>query len=176
MKFYGLEEKRKLLNRPTFKILEKFESSIGAEIGVQYGINAKNILEKYDIKTLYLIDPYTHYTGISGRDRYDPIWKEVAHRYLKDYEDKIIWVEGFSWDVVDSIPNELDFVYVDGDHKREGIKRDLKLYYPKVRDGGLFAGHDYSQQFIPVKVAVNEFFEELNIKVNTEVTDWWIIK
>ena len=35
---------------------------IGAEIGVFLGFNAKNILKRLPIETLYLIDPYVGYT------------------------------------------------------------------------------------------------------------------
>ena len=38
----------------------------------------------------------------------------------------------------------LDFVYIDGDHRYEGFKSDLELYRPKLRKGGVLAGHDLS--------------------------------
>jgi hypothetical protein len=42
------------------------------------------------------------------------------------------------------IKNEsLDFVYIDANHKYDAVKKDLELWYPKVRKGGVFAGHDY---------------------------------
>ena len=36
-----------------------------------------------------------------------------------------------------------DFVYIDGDHSYNGAKSDLIHFFPKVRTGGLIAGHDY---------------------------------
>jgi hypothetical protein len=37
---------------------------------------------------------------------------------------------------------KLDFLFIDGDHSYEGVKRDLNIYSPLVRSGGLVAFHD----------------------------------
>ena len=37
---------------------------------------------------------------------------------------------------------KLDFLFVDGDHSYEGVRRDFMLYAPIVRPGGLVAFHD----------------------------------
>lgn len=37
----------------------------------------------------------------------------------------------------------LDFVYVDARHDYCGCLKDLETYWPKLRPGGLMAGHDY---------------------------------
>src|SRR5262249_3794937 len=37
----------------------------------------------------------------------------------------------------------VDFVFVDGDHGYEAVKRDLAAWFPKVKAGGVLAGHDY---------------------------------
>jgi hypothetical protein len=37
----------------------------------------------------------------------------------------------------------LDFVYIDADHSYEIVKKDIKSWYPKVKIGGVIAGHDY---------------------------------
>jgi predicted O-methyltransferase YrrM len=36
----------------------------------------------------------------------------------------------------------LDFLFIDGDHSYEGVKRDFELYGPLVRKGGIVAFHD----------------------------------
>lgn len=50
----------------------------------------------------------------------------------------------------------LDFVYVDGDHRYEAVKDDLTLYLPKLRKGGVMAGHDLS--FNSVQLALKDVF------------------
>ena len=37
----------------------------------------------------------------------------------------------------------VDFVFVDADHSYEGCRTDIETWLPKVRDGGVIAGHDF---------------------------------
>ena len=37
----------------------------------------------------------------------------------------------------------LDFVFIDGSHEYEDIKNDIISWLPKVKKGGILAGHDY---------------------------------
>ena len=39
--------------------------------------------------------------------------------------------------------NSLDFVYIDANHSYESVKEDLKVWYPKVTNGGYLFGDDY---------------------------------
>jgi predicted O-methyltransferase YrrM len=40
----------------------------------------------------------------------------------------------------------LDFLFIDGDHRYEGVRRDFELYEPLVAPGGLIAFHDIIAQ------------------------------
>ena len=44
--------------------------------------------------------------------------------------------------VVGRLPDGQDLVYLDADHSREGVRRELELWLPKLRPGGLVAIHD----------------------------------
>jgi cephalosporin hydroxylase len=37
---------------------------------------------------------------------------------------------------------ELDFLFIDGDHTYEGVKKDFEMYSPLVKKGGIIAFHD----------------------------------
>ena len=39
--------------------------------------------------------------------------------------------------------DSLDFVFLDGDHRYECVKADIEAWLPKVKVGGILAGHDY---------------------------------
>lgn len=54
------------------------------------------------------------------------------------------------------IQNHLGAVYVDADHSYEAAKEDIQLWLPKVRPGGILAGHDYGAEHEGVKRAVDE--------------------
>jgi hypothetical protein len=43
----------------------------------------------------------------------------------------------------------LDFVYLDARHYREALLEDLELWAPKLRHGGILAGHDYLDGTLP---------------------------
>lgn len=51
----------------------------------------------------------------------------------------------------------LDFVFIDGAHDYDNVKNDVNAWYPKVKNGGIIAGHDYTIPS-PVQQAVDEFF------------------
>jgi hypothetical protein len=59
----------------------------------------------------------------------------------------------------------LDFVFLDASHKYDDIKADLFAWYPKVKKGGIFAGHDYPT-WTQVVRAVDEFFPSKNFRVS----------
>jgi hypothetical protein len=54
----------------------------------------------------------------------------------------------------------LDFVFIDASHEYEDVKQDIYAWLPKVKYGGILAGHDYyiqGENYFPgVKQAVNE--------------------
>jgi cephalosporin hydroxylase len=58
----------------------------------------------------------------------------------------------------------VDFLFIDGDHSYEGVKRDYELWLPLVRSGGLVAFHDVG----PEVPEVARFWGELKQTVATE--------
>jgi hypothetical protein len=68
--------------------------------------------------------------------------------------------------------NSLEFVFIDASHEYDGVKEDLALWYPKVKKGGVFAGHDYTQSWPGVVKAVNEFFKSIGKPFETSECCW----
>ena len=50
----------------------------------------------------------------------------------------------------------LDAVFIDADHRYESVKADILAWMPKVKKGGILAGHDYVDGHNGVIKAVNE--------------------
>ena len=151
------------------KFMMKFfknKKLIGSEIGVGHGLNAKTMLKLLPIEKLYLVDPYN-----SDDETYNEVRK-----YLAKYGNKITFIRKTSEKAVDDIPNQLDFVYIDGSHNYEAVKRDIELFYNKLKKGGVIGGHDFWANEIGVCKAVLEFAENNKLKLNGKLTDWWIIK
>jgi len=69
-------------------------------------------------------------------------------------------------------PNDdFDMIFIDGDHRYEATKRDIKRWIGKCRKPALISGHDYSHP--GVRQAVNECFTDINIF--EEIWSIWII-
>lgn len=56
---------------------------------------------------------------------------------------------------------KIDFLFIDGDHTYEGVKRDWEMYSPLVREGGLVAFHDIIEHFHLPDCRVDAFWNEL---------------
>jgi hypothetical protein len=59
--------------------------------------------------------------------------------------------------------NSIDFVFIDANHDYDSVKEDISVWFPKVKVGGVIAGHDYKYGWKDVDKAVNEFFAGKNI-------------
>lgn len=42
----------------------------------------------------------------------------------------------------------IDFAFIDADHTKEGFTADLDCWYPKIKKGGVLAGHDWDYPVI----------------------------
>lgn len=147
---------------------------IGAEIGVAGGESAQAFLE-HGVRFLYLIDPWAPYDGLletfpdtdykTAMDRLSPYASRHAHLRMK------------SEDAAQYIPPILDFVWIDANHRYEYVKRDLELYWPKIKIGGIMCGHDYTDNAdtCQVMTAVNEFVKEHGINGMSLPLPSWVI-
>ena len=103
----------------------------------------------------------------------DSQYREVFQETLKHPNARII--REFSDKACNFFPDEtFDFVYLDADHSYKGCLRDLRCWNPKVKKGGILAGHDYIDAEMTIRMghrtvfgvvpAVTEFLEEKNIE------------
>lgn len=56
-----------------------------------------------------------------------------------------------------------DFIFIDASHEYEDIKADILAWLPKLKDGGILAGHDYTEYWPGVVNAVNETLGKDNV-------------
>lgn len=67
--------------------------------------------------------------------------------------------------------NSLDAVFIDAEHSYDAVKQDIAAWYPKVKNGGILAGHDYVNYYPGVIRAVDEMFPS---GVSTEYRSCWV--
>lgn len=152
------------------------DALVGVEIGVCLGVTTQLFAQKITkLKKLYAVDNYPTFTDWNGveisRERQDGM-KEHAYNRLQPYLDKVDLVYQDSSVFAGTLEdNSLDFIFIDGDHSYAGVLRDIAAFYPKVKTGGVFAGHDL---VLPtVQKALFDYFG--NITVNQVSHDAWFI-
>lgn len=61
---------------------------------------------------------------------------------------------------------KFDFLFIDGDHSYEGVKKDFEMYGPLVEKGGIVAFHDIkdTQHHRDINVFVPPFWKEIKEK------------
>jgi hypothetical protein len=64
-----------------------------------------------------------------------------------------------------------DLVYIDACHEEEWALGDIKAWLPKVKPGGIIAGHDYHQDYLGVIRAVQQVFGG---RQNVVEYNWWV--
>lgn len=178
------EERFTGLTRPSFKAFQGLNISnpLAAEIGVWRGENAAEMLNVDLELKLWAIDSYAN---LEAHDSYVSLANidgliKLADYTLEPYEDRVVKVRKNSEDAVGDFKDGFfDYVYIDGDHTYEPVLRDCRLWWPKVKAGGMLAGHDITMD--SVKGAVEKFALENNLKVciNAEGKggiDWWIFR
>ena len=176
--------------RQLLKMMPK--RSVCAEIGVWKGEFSREILNIVKPRKLHLIDPWKYQTDFGQRlyggayakkqQDMDDIYTGVVSLF-KDNEDVVIHRE-FSDHAADAfINNYFDWIYIDGNHYYEFVKRDLELFYPKVKKGGFITGDDYlwtSPELkgdLPIKRAVDEFMVKYsNVRIRVMSTQFVIEK
>ncbi len=161
----------------------------GCEVGVYSGYFSDIILRHWQGKRLFSIDPYQTFAEKTYRDQSNIDQEEFERVYaqaqakLGIYKDRSLIVRKTSVAAAPDFPDRsLDFVYLDGNHRYESVREDIEAWYPKVKDGGLLAGHDYVEDGITahgdfgVRKAVAEFSAKyrINIYQTAEPFPSWI--
>jgi len=61
---------------------------------------------------------------------------------------------------------ELDFLFIDGDHTYEGVKKDFEMYSLLVRKGGIIAFHDIAKNYFDPECQVDLLWEDFKLNSN----------
>jgi len=167
--------------------LPKDKEIFGAEIGVLNGNTAHRILKELPLLTHNMIDPWKPPTKSS--DYYktgDDNSRQTKEQFDKCYEKtkklcafagkRAIYYRMKSETAAAKFEDKsLDFVFIDGDHSYNGVKKDIELWLPKIKSTGWIGGHDYDHPRLPgVKKAVDEMFP--SDVVEFDVNRTWFVK
>lgn len=122
----------------------------GVEVGVEQGLYSETLCRENPLLQLSCVDAWQAYRGY--RDHVDQAKLDrffaAARERLAPYRATVI--RKFSLDAVSDFKDgELDFVYLDGNHRFECVVADIAAWSRKVRRGGIIAGHDFVKYKLP---------------------------
>jgi hypothetical protein len=191
------------------ELLNDLNYTVGVELGVQEGHYSNKILEKWPkCEKFHLVDSWEHqpnYHDIANVDQNSQNRKfDTTKQNMQKWGSKIVFHRMYTNEAVKHFENNsVDFVYVDARHDYKGAKEDIQNWWPKIKIGGILAGHDFEDAnddpvtatnqdwsisadgtdngFKAVKFAVEEFAKEKGIQPivmrrETQWNTWYMFK
>jgi len=157
----------------------KLKSVSILEIGVLRGHNAESLEEAFHPNLMVLVDPWDF-----CKETHDSNWADTYYRIQG--KQNVIVIKAKSEDAHKILNPDLkfDYIYIDGDHiggdlskgtEEEGIRKDIKLWLPRLATGGIIAGHDYN--YSNIKTEVHKVFGDRVMSSPYHPNggmEWWV--
>lgn len=153
----------------------------------------------------WILDHWPGQLIVVDRWRHDPNAHDILNHDQKDFEAVyqacVARLHPYAWrcevlrkDSADAARlyqryrQQFDAIYLDASHDYGSVMADLVSWWPLVKDGGWFGGHDYLNGTMAegfpadfgVKQAVDEFAAAHGLEVSTTTDDpfptWWVFK
>ena len=161
------------------------EATKGAEIGVWRGKTSLALLQRLPRLELVMVDPWEvpekgdSYYDSDKTSRYDKEKFDQAYQQVKEkVQARNAIIERMTSCEASQKYDDysFDFVFIDGDHSYEGVKRDIHLWKPKVKPGGWLIGHDYYHHsgMDDVRRAVSELLPSHKVETRNDQGIWYI--
>lgn len=110
-------------------IVKRYKPKSGLEVGTHDGTSAKVFLDNCG-GTLVSIDHHDRYA--------------VGSRFEDEYGKRFTFLKGDSSTTMRALTRSFyDYIYIDGDHRYEGVKKDIQAALPLLKKGGVVVFDDY---------------------------------
>jgi len=155
-----------------------------AEVGVHQANTSEALLRRFPSLRLLLVDPYhLHGTPPEGVQLIEEFYVsprrtfDMAVEWLRPFRARATFalqasVEAAAWVARGS----LDLVFIDGDHRRESVAQDIEAWWPRIREGGVLAGHDFAITYPGVVQAAMDFAFTMGLQLFLAPEIWWFNK
>ncbi len=120
---------------------------LGVEVGVWKGHTSAMLLKCFPHLWLRMVDPWDNEISKPTMIKTVEVMEEAESeaRELTEFaNERRLIIKKTSAEATKEVSNKvLDFVFIDACHLYKSVKRDIQLWFPKVRYGGVVSGHDY---------------------------------
>jgi hypothetical protein len=181
-------------------LVRRFGARRVAEVGVWKGELSRLLLTDTELMHLLLVDPLEAARncflstsrgphpaimrpGVYHCDMGEPpptqadlnrVHDELTSELERDHPGRTTFLRLPSLEAARQVPDEsLDFVFIDAIHLYEDARADIAAWLPKLRSGGVLAGHDYTPQFRGVMRAVDEAIPTRALHVDQATAVWY---
>ncbi len=165
---------------PLSFLFEGRKDLVIAEIGIEQCYSTLYMLNNFDIKRYYAIDPFKAYpefnpSFVKNYFQNDPDkYCERAKKILVKYNN-VVFMRMFSSKAVEYVKDgELDVVWIDGNHSYKYVFEDIVNWFPKVKVGGYISGDDSFN--MEVMMAVRTCFTLKKFDVFVGKRSWCVKK
>lgn len=111
-------------------------ASLTLDIGIASGGQTKFLRDHFKCQRTIVLD--------NGQHPLFPHWKRIKPMVKTEFELELI-ADSHAYEVraaLSKYENSLDFAFVDGDHSYKGLRQDIFLVTPLLREGAIMALHD----------------------------------
>ena len=169
----------KVMNRIEFLELLP-EGGMGLELGVAAGDYSRAICDRSQLTHIYGIDRYT--------DHHDDAEMTSMLEMLEDQIDigRYTFLKGSFDNYLENFTDEtFSFIYIDGyAHTGQEDGKTLDDWFCKLKPGGIFAGHDYHENWVKTVNVVDAFVAKHNLELNIidglvndgDFPSWYVVK
>lgn len=156
------------------ELIKGIEKPVGIEVGTAEGFTTEYLLRTLPNLNLMGVDPYVPYKDWNGNQNLNKdAERQVFLHKMQPFADRYTHYFMTSDEAVKEFADELvDFVFIDGLHTYDQVLKDCQNYYSKLKNGGLFCGHDYDT-IKEVRKAVNEFAKSIGKEIKHAEEDLW---
>ena len=128
------------------------------EVGSYLGRSTAYLSSKINPHALIIaVDPWPHFEPIAERvEVREGLYSCFLSNVLQCGCRNVLPLRTTSLVASQIVRNDLAAVFLDGDHSYEAVKADIESWMPKIKPGGILAGHDYGAEHPGVKQAADE--------------------
>lgn len=160
------------------------------EVGCKHGVTTGHILKTVPESEVIAIDPWMKQEKSADptKETYqDWDFADIERQFWENvggHKDRCTMLRLTSKDASDTglfdpldvlYFDPIDIVFIDALHDYEHVKQDIGLWWPKVRIGGILAGHDFNHKWPGCERAVAESFDLMHVGVAPDSV-WFVIK